>query len=217
MSDKYPNESNYIYCSNNPILFIDPDGNEKLIWTNRNTENALAKAQDKYKDDGAIHVFTHGFPQGLLGPNFIKTRTGVRQEPITDPKVFVERLKNSEVWKNRKDGEQITIVLHACRTGKETYDKSGNRIASFAEKLSQLEEMKDVNIIAPTERVYFDDNGEVGTYKAKLADRNGEYLHDKNGQDKNTERSSKTGEWITYKNGKKVDSHKGNWKPKEVE
>ena len=29
MSDKYPNQSNYIYCSNNPIKVIDPNGEDE--------------------------------------------------------------------------------------------------------------------------------------------------------------------------------------------
>ncbi|WP_315815568.1 RHS repeat-associated core domain-containing protein [Paraflavitalea speifideaquila] len=31
LQKKYPNESNYVYTGNNPILFVDPDGKDKIV------------------------------------------------------------------------------------------------------------------------------------------------------------------------------------------
>jgi len=33
MSDKYPHQSNYVYCSNNPIRIIDPNGEDEYEFT----------------------------------------------------------------------------------------------------------------------------------------------------------------------------------------
>jgi hypothetical protein len=39
MQEKYSNISSYAYCGNNPIMFIDPDGQEALIFFNANKES----------------------------------------------------------------------------------------------------------------------------------------------------------------------------------
>ncbi len=32
MAEKYPNISSYVYCANNPVKYVDPDGRNPLVW-----------------------------------------------------------------------------------------------------------------------------------------------------------------------------------------
>lgn len=122
--------------------------------------------------------------------------------------------ENSEAWKNREGNEGMTVVLYSCRTGADVKDEDGNSTKeSFAQKVSASEEFKDVEIIAPDQRVYFGDDGPVGTYKAKYAGKNDEYKRDSNGDIKSKERSSETENWNVYKNGQLVRSYQGDWQP----
>ena len=48
---------------------------------------------------------------------------------------------------------------------------------------------KDATIVAPDERVYFSESGEIGTYKAKYANEHGEYKRDSSGTIKSKTKS----------------------------
>ena len=120
--------------------------------------------------------------------------------------------KYSKIWQNKEEGEQVTLILHSCKTGRD----GENGMASFAEQISGAEEFEDVTVIAPDERVYFSEGkGEIGAYKAKYADENGEYKLDKNSRVKSRERSDKPGKWNIFEDGEKTGSRRGDWKPKE--
>ena len=58
LAEKFGNESPYVYAGNNPLLYIDFDGREKIIGLDKNKksdQNIIAGAQ-KYADDGAFDV-----------------------------------------------------------------------------------------------------------------------------------------------------------------
>ncbi len=197
--EKYFWMSPYAYCANNPVKYVDPDGREKLIWLNKDKDKTIISGANNYKDDGAIHIFAHGNSQ------FMTVKIDGEKQDVTNSRQLEELLsKYSEVWKNKKDGDNITIVLHSCRTGE------GDN--SFAQKVS-----KDlgVTVIAPDQRDYFSEYGEIGTYKAKYTDKNNNYLRNNNGGIKSKERSNEMGNWRVFKNGEEKGSYKGSWKPKE--
>ena len=160
MMDKYPNVSPYAYCTWNPVLFVDPDGEEKLICYNTNTPklssfkgkgswNRFQKAMDswrancnleksakKYKDyNGVIHLFAHGSSQRVdLANHGSKDAVGLE--------VFLGN--NSKTYqKNIMQGEQETtlLIMHACSTGK------GEN--SIAQQLSK--NVEELLIFAPSE------------------------------------------------------------------
>jgi len=200
MSAKFPHESPYVYCGDNPLVFYDPDGNEKLIWVNRSTNKLIASGAEKYQDDGAIHIFSHGSSRGLT-----VDINGEKQTVRTAKQLDKLLSEHSEVWKNRQKDDNTLIVLHACRTGE------GDE--SFAQKVSKE---LGVTVIAPDQRVYFDNTGEVGTYKAKYVDQNNEYKLKNNGDIKSRARSEEKGNWRVFYNGQETNSFRGDWHPKQA-
>ena len=200
MSDKYPGISPYAYCAWNPVKHIDPNGKEKLIWLNKDKDKTIISGAGNYKDNGAIHIFAHGSSKGMT-----VEINGKRQRVATGKQLEKLLSKHSTIWKNKKDGSNIIIVLHSCRTGE------GDN--SFAQKVSKE---LNVTVIAPDQRDYFSKYGEIGPYKAKYTDKNNEYLRDNNGDIISKERSNEMGNWRVFKNGEEKGAFRGRcWNPKE--
>jgi hypothetical protein len=49
----------------------------------------------------------------------------------------------------------------------------------------------------------------ISVYKAKYADKNGEYLLNEKGYIKNMEKGDEAGNWNVYKNGQLIPTYKG--------
>lgn len=208
LAAKYPFESPYVVFGVNPIIYIDPDGKEKIIaLDNNNKDNkTIIAGAEKYEDDGAIHIFGHGSSKGMT-----LVMNGI-EYIIRTPKQLDRFLsKHSKTWQNKKTGDKPVIVLHSCKTGRDGKDGS----TSFAQAISKSELFQNATIITPNERVYFSDNGEIGTYKAKYADKYGEYLLNECGEIKSRAQSETPGSWRVFQGGKQTGQYRGDWKPKE--
>lgn len=217
LSEKYAYQSHYNFSENRVIDGFELEGLEVvLINPTKSASTAQQKAADKRIAEGAkkipnsstmITVTGHGSPKGMTND--------VRGEKITNAGQLNAVLnRNSDDWKNKESGEGMTVVLYSCRTGSDVKDKEGNTVdQSFAQKISGSEEFKDVEIIAPDQRLYMDENGPIGTYEAKYAGPDDEYKRDDNGDVKSKARSNTPGNWNVFKNGELIRSYQGDWKP----
>ncbi|MEO8255696.1 MAG: hypothetical protein ABI554_15055, partial [Flavobacterium sp.] len=113
----------------------------------------------------------------------------------------------SAQWRNRKSGTQTVLVLHACKTGQNKVDANGNVVKSFAAKISQSKEFKNVIVIAPDEEIVFrGTKGEAGS-GYEIGPRKLE--KDEKGNDKIVG----MGHWNVFKNGELIEQHDGDWHP----
>ncbi len=55
MADKYPHQSNYVYCSNNPIRLVDPNGEDEWDLVRDGT---LTKRENGRTDIDVVHAVT---------------------------------------------------------------------------------------------------------------------------------------------------------------
>ena len=192
MAEKYYNTSPYAYCANNPVNTIDPNGMEKLdVLDPEDDENEkIKKAITIYNDEkNVINIWAHGSPNGMTV--FDKNRG--ENTTITDAKGFVNFLnKNSNVWKNRKDNEQITIVLHSCRTGDKDNGKPG-----FAQRVSSS--IENAVIIAPEQNIYIVSGVEKGTYFDTVKS-----TYNFHGAESR---------WMQFESGERTNTYKGNSLP----
>jgi hypothetical protein len=213
LSEKYAYQSHYNFSENRVIDGFELEGLEVvLINPTKSSSSEQQKAADQRIADGAknipnsstmITVTGHGSPRGMSNDvRGQKIRTAGELNAVLN--------RNSDDWKNKESGEGMTVVLYSCRTGAELKNKDGSKKAdSFAQTISASEEFKDVEIIAPDQRVYFTEDGPVGTYEAKYAGPDDEYKADA----PDHSRSSTPGNWNVFKNGELIRSYQGNWQP----
>ena len=141
LAEKYPWESPYAHCANNPVNNIDPTGEEIVFGVNPTSDKAKELrnfAYNHYRDDNAINIFAHGQKKQFTVYDYKKGE----DIKINNSVVLNSYLQNnSQIWQNRKEEEKVTIVLHCCETGK------GEN--SIAEQLSS--ELENVKVIAPSD------------------------------------------------------------------
>ena len=205
--------SSYCYTDNNPIKYLDPDGNKKHNWIKESTTNKQsldarynnASFQKRFTN-GLVQIWAHGLRKDMrhrswgieVSVDYYKRRVYGNgyfhfpkrdEEQIDNAKMLVQYLnKYDKNWRSTNGGHPI-IILHACAT------------SDFAKEMSNDEEFKDVTFIAPNATLFSSKYGnekvnDIATgkdYKTIVSGkwevyRNGEVVKDKNGKP------------ITYKN-----------------
>jgi hypothetical protein len=214
LADKYVYNSTYAFSENKVTGHVELEGLEAVsfIDANKNEHNKpIVDAANKNTDKSAVHVYAHGNPEIFYNEN----SKDVKDQRITTGQTL-NRLLNKMVpeWKNANDHAGMTVVLHACRTGRTTTDEKGKEVQPVAGNISASKEFKDVIVIAPTERDVFTSEGEeIGPRVVNSTDQNGDY---KNGspREKEGQVTDQQGQWNVFKNGKLIGSYDGDWAPK---
>ncbi len=156
MAEEYYPYSSYCYTLNNPIRFVDPDGmrvtEPPVIWI-KNIKGSKSIYQFatnlKYnKGDNKFDVFGHANHALIVGVDKKGNNVNIRT-----PKQFIDLMKKSskEFKKSFKNGENITVKLHACNTGADT-DHKGRPIDNpIGQQISEA--YPNITVIAPDGKV----------------------------------------------------------------
>ena len=191
LCEKYYHINPYVYCAGNPVKYIDFEGKEKIIALNPEhpgNRNIIKAAKSFVDDKNTINIWAHGKNEGMTVDSY-NAKTGEWSScNITSASQMEHFLEtNSAIYRNRNPGQEITVVLHSCETAQP--GKDGNCLAKEISK-----GLKNVIIIAPTEKVLTEKNGakEIGTAKSKVE--KGNINIDYNNP----------GKWVFLKNGKSI-------------
>jgi RHS repeat-associated protein len=182
LAEKYYSISPYVYCMNNPIIHVDPDGKEKKSYLSK--EETQNSDYNLYPENtpGVLNIWAHGTKE--LETNKYSWSIKVDRHYIdnaTDLRRFV--LCHCKEWINNQ-GRNIIIVLHAC---------SSSNLAKIM-SAQDIFKGKNITIIAPN---------------AKLKkNRVGSVVNSKMYFDSDTKKvvGKEEGQWRVYKDGELINT-----------
>ena len=128
LAEKYPNIGSYVYCANNPVKYVDPDGRVIIpvhgTWSNNTTWknlNGIKKASANLFGDNNL-----GNPFKWSGGNYSKMRTWAAKALVNDVRTQLAKKGNSE---------PVTLVGHS---------HGGNVSIEAINMMVEMDEFKDV-------------------------------------------------------------------------
>ena len=196
LAEKYYDTSPYVYCADNPIKYIDPDGKEKKEYLNYNDLQKSDYSLYPENTPGVLNIWAHGLYSKQYDEYAFSIDLG-NKGLVKNSQDFREKiLKTSNEWQ-KSGGENITIVLHACGT------------SEFAKALSNDKMFKGKNItfIAPNAML------KTTTYRSGKKEtrvKDKVYYNIKKGWEKV---KTVKGKWMAYKDGKLVTIYPSNAQP----
>lgn len=211
-----PSISDYATFANNPILFRDANGDTAINGMNPVEDAMLYKIAQNQKDEkNTIYIHAHGnnkmFSMYLNGKNV----------KIQNAKDFDNQMKLLKVteWDNLVKGEEVCVILHSCRTGKET-----SKQMSIARQISTLSDK--LTVIAPDERTLAILGQPQGPTKKRIQDEDGNLIDNRKKYGKflgtifnqvekgiNYIPSGEKGSWHIFYKGEDIHNMPGDWNP----
>jgi RHS repeat-associated protein len=153
LAANFPWNSPYAFSENRVIDGIELEGLEVILLNEKNDPEAYQAAlkdKDKDSNDGVIDVYAHAEYRGIkVGNAFSGTK---HKGWVSNAKEFDAALKklSPEYKAARRENKEIVVILHACRTGRETTHGPNNEPLPSIGKVAST--VPGVTIIAPDER-----------------------------------------------------------------
>ena len=193
MADKYPSLSPYNYCAWNPILYIDPNGKEKVIsFSNEQKDNRISCAADDFSNNApVIHLWCHGLPDKIQTYN----QNCIANDILNYSDMHNFLMEESSLYQNNTENKTLILVMHSCLTG-QGEDNIAKEISSGL-NLLVVAPTEAVQIQTENEGLYNEYSYELGTMKVSPK----------------TKELEKTGVWNVYYKGVLVDTLNQSYSP----
>jgi RHS repeat-associated protein len=172
MSDKYPHQTNYVYCSNNPVMIIDPNGEDeyfnefgKYLGSDNSTTSNKNKIISQYNWDAAKQTQKIG----NKSIDFISESNGKEMSILPSDAHLTEQAQLN-IYKHYNntglplvsnkadDGTKIGMVTHAVSENSEKFKPTKIKINLLSNsKAKIIDNPDDIINIFVHEKQHVDD------------------------------------------------------------